>query len=206
MDDHPTSSHQGSPPDSVPWRPVTVPNAMSLVRLACIPLFVWLLFAQQDRVSAAILLAVLGSTDWVDGWVARRFDQVSELGKILDPAADRLLMLTAVISMWIDGSVPAWFAALTLLREGLVTLAALWLAAKSVERFDVTWWGKTGTFFLLFAYPFLLGGASDIAAADILRALGWLCGIPGLLIGWYAAYGYIPIARAALADAKVRKQ
>ncbi len=188
------------------WRPFTVPNAMSLVRLLCVPLFVWLLFAQDDRVSSAILLAVLGSTDWVDGWFARRFDQVSELGKILDPAADRLLMLTAVISMWIDGSVPAWFAIATLVREGLVTLAAVGLASLGVDRFDVTWWGKTGTFFLLFAYPLLLGGASDIGAADILRLLGWICGIPGLIIAWYAAWGYVPIARAGLADARGRSK
>ena len=194
-----TSDREEGKPE---WRPFTVPNAMSLVRLLCVPLFVWLLFAQDDRVSSAILLAVLGSTDWVDGWFARRFDQVSELGKILDPAADRLLMLTAVISMWIDGSVPAWFAIATLVREGLVTLAAVGLASLGVERFDVTWWGKTGTFFLLFAYPLLLGGASSIGAADILRLLGWLCGIPGLLIAWYAAWGYVPIARAGLADAR----
>ena len=204
-----TMTNAASPSANMPsgkpeWRPFTVPNAMSLVRLACIPLFVWLLFAQDDRVWSAVLLAVLGSTDWIDGWFARRFDQVSELGKILDPAADRLLMLTAVISMWIDGSAPAWFAVLTLLREGLVTLVAVGLAARGVERFDVTWWGKTGTFFLLFAYPLLLGGASTVGAADILRVLGWVCGIPGLLISWYAAWGYVPIARAGLVDARGR--
>jgi cardiolipin synthase len=184
------------------WRPYTVPNAMSLIRLACIPWFVWLLFAQDDRLGAAILLAVLGATDWADGWYARRFDQVSELGKLLDPTADRLLMVTAVASTWIDGSVPAWFAALTLLREVLISVAALGLAALGVSRFDVTWWGKTGTFFLMFAYPLLLGGASDVAAADVLRILGWVCGIPGLAIAWFAAWGYVPIAQQALTDAR----
>ena len=127
-------------------------------------------------------LAVLGSTDWVDGWFARRFNQVSEFGKLFDPSADRIMMLTVVISTWIDGSVPWWFALLTLLREGLVTLVAIGLAAVGSERFDVSWWGKTGTFFLMFAYPLLLGGASSVAGADILWALGWLCGIPGLVI------------------------
>lgn len=184
------------------WRPYTVPNAMSLVRLACIPWFVWLLFAQDDRLGAAILLAVLGATDWTDGWFARRFDQVSELGKLLDPTADRLLMLTAVVSTWIDGSVPGWFAALTLIREVLVSVAALGLGALGVSRFDVTWWGKTGTFFLMFAYPLLLAGASDVGAADLLRILGWMCGIPGLAIAWFAAWGYVPIARESLADAR----
>lgn len=184
------------------WRPFTVPNVMSAVRLACIPWFVWLLFAQDDRLGAAILLAVLGATDWIDGWFARRFGQVSELGKLLDPTADRLLMLTAIVSTWIDGSVPAWFAFLTLLREGLVSLAAIGLGALGVHSFDVTWWGKTGTFFLMFAFPFLLGGASDVANAEVLTALGWICGVPGLLIGWYAAWGYVPIAKQALADAR----
>jgi cardiolipin synthase len=182
------------------WRPFTVPNVISFGRLACIPWFVWLLFANDDRLGAAILLAILGATDWIDGWFARRFDQVSEFGKILDPTADRLMMLTAVISTWIDGSVPAWFAALTLLREALVSIAALGLGALGVKRFDVTWWGKTGTFFLMFAYPLLLGGASTNGAADVLRFLGWVCGIPGLAIAWYAAWGYVPIARQALSD------
>ena len=182
----------------LPWRPFTVPNAVSVLRLLCIPLFVWLLFGLDDRTSAAILLAALGATDWVDGWFARRFDQVSELGKILDPTADRLLMLTAVISTWIDGSVPGWFALLTLVREGLVTLAAVGLGIAGADRFDVTWWGKTGTFFLLFAYPLLLGGVADVSGAEILRVLGWLTGLPGLVISWYAAAAYIPVARQAL--------
>lgn len=182
----------------VEWRPYTVPNAMSIIRLLCIPIFLWLLFGFDDRASAAILLAALGSTDWVDGWFARRFNQVSELGKILDPTADRLLMLTAVIATWIDGSIPWWFAVLTLIREGLVFTAALGLGIAGVDRFDVTWWGKTGTFFLLFAYPLLLGGVSDVNGAEILRALGWITGIPGLIISWYAALAYVPIAREAL--------
>lgn len=189
---------------STEWRPFTIPNLMSLGRLACVPWFVWLLFAQDDRYGAAILLAVLGATDWTDGWFARRFDQVSEFGKILDPTADRLMMLTAVIATWIDGSVPAWFAGLTLFREVLVSVAALGLGALGVTRFDVTWWGKTGTFFLMFAYPLLLGGASEIQGHDILRVLGWLCGVPGLAIAWFAAWGYVPIAREALAKARAK--
>ncbi len=187
-------------PSQIEWRPFTVPNAVTMVRLLCVPVFVWLLFGRDDRVGAAILLAALGSTDWVDGWFARKFDQVSELGKLLDPATDRIMMLTAVIATWIDGSVPWWFAALTLAREGLVTLVAIGLGVLGVERFDVTWWGKTGTFFLMFAYPFLLGGASDISGAEILRICGWICGIPGLLISWYSAAEYGPIARKALSD------
>ena len=185
-----------------PWRPFTLPNLVTVLRLACVPVFVWLLFERDDRLSAALLLGALGATDWVDGWLARRLGQVSELGKILDPTADRLLMVTAVISTAIDGSVPWWFALITLIREVLVSVAALVLGALGARRIDVTWWGKTGTFFLMFAYPLLLGGASDATGAEMLRALGWLCGIPGLAIAWYAAWGYVPLAREALDEGR----
>jgi len=186
-----------------PLRPFTVPNAVTVVRLACIPVFVWLLFSEDDRLAAALLLGALGATDWVDGWLARRLDQVSEVGKILDPTADRLLMVTAIVATWIDGSVPWWFAALTLVREILVSAAALVLGALGATRIDVTWWGKTGTFFLMFAYPLLLGGASgDASGYQILTALGWLCGLPGLAIAWFAAWGYVPLAREALDEGR----
>jgi len=194
---------EGEPtPDVTEWRPFTLPNLFSFGRLLCVPWFLYLLFAQDNRYGAALLLGALGATDWVDGWYARRFDQVSEFGKLLDPTADRLMLLAAVIGMWIDGSVPAWFAALTLLREGLVSLAALGLGALGVHHFEVTWWGKTGTFLLMFAYPLLLGAAGASSGAWVYEVLGWVCGIPGLAISWYAALGYIPLARTALADAR----
>ena len=98
----------------LPWRPFTVPNLISVGRLACIPLFLWLLFSVQDRWAAALLLGALGATDWIDGYIARRFDQVSELGKILDPTADRLMLLVGIFAIWIDGSVPVSYTHLTL--------------------------------------------------------------------------------------------
>ena len=87
-----------------------MPNLISVGRLACIPVFLWLLFSVQDRWAAALLLGALGATDWIDGYIARRFDQVSELGKILDPTADRLMLLVGIFAIWIDGSVPTWVA------------------------------------------------------------------------------------------------
>src|ERR1043165_4846270 len=85
---------------------LTIPNLVTLVRLACVPLFCWLLFGRDDRTAGGWLLAGLGCTDWVDGYIARHFNQVSELGKVLDPTADRILLGTVVISLTIDGSVP----------------------------------------------------------------------------------------------------
>jgi cardiolipin synthase (CMP-forming) len=186
-------------------RILTIPNVISVVRLCCIPLFLWLLFGADDRSSAAYLLAVLGATDWVDGYVARHFNQVSDLGKILDPTADRLLLAVGVIGILIDGSVPVWIAVLTIARETLVGGATLVLAALGARRIDVTWWGKAGTFGLLCAYPLFLGShADDLGWEDLAGVLAWVCVIPGLIFSYIAAAGYIPLARRALAEGRAK--
>ena len=102
-------------------RILTAPNVITMVRLLCIPVFLWLLFVAHRQTAAAVLLAVLGATDWVDGYVARRYGQVSTFGKVLDPTADRLLVGTAVISIMVYGAVPLWFGIATIAREVLVS-------------------------------------------------------------------------------------
>ena len=101
-------------------RILTVPNGITVVRLACIPLFLWLLFGDERQTAAAILLGARGATDWIDGFVARRYHQVSTVGKVLDPVADRVLVVTAVIAIAVQGAVPIWFAVATLAELGLV--------------------------------------------------------------------------------------
>ncbi len=177
---------------------MTWPNLVTLVRLLVIPVFVWLLFARDDRGSAAWVLAALGSTDWVDGWIARRFDQVSEFGKLFDPTVDRLLFLVAIPSLLIDGSVPVAVAVAALAREALVAVAALVLAGAGVQRFEVTWEGKTGAFLLMFAFPLFLGGSSDLSYAGALTPLAWLFVIPGLGYSYYSlVFQYGRMARDA---------
>src|SRR5688500_14819233 len=134
----------------------TIPNAVTLIRLACLPLFLYLLFGRDDRSSAAWLLAAIGATDWLDGYLARRLHQVSTFGKVLDPTADRLVFLVGAVALLIDGSVPRWFAIATLVREGFVAMVALALAAAGARRIDVTFVGKTATLGLLMAYPLFL--------------------------------------------------
>jgi len=186
-------------------RILTIPNVISVLRLALLPVFVWLLFGPENRHAAAWLLGALGASDWVDGWIARRFDQISELGKLLDPTADRLLFLVGVTAIWIDGSVPWWFAALTLAREGLVSIVALVIGAMGARRIDVTWWGKTGTFLLMAAFPLFLVGNSSAGWADIGEVLAWICGIPGLAIHIYSAAGYLPVARDAVVEGRAAR-
>lgn len=179
---------------------LTVPNLITFGRLLCIPVFLWLLFGRENRAAAAWLLAVLGSTDWVDGWFARRFDQATELGALFDPTVDRLLFLVAVPSLIIDGSIPLIIAVLTVVREALVAVAALGLAALNAPRFPVTWEGKTGTFLLLFAFPMFLGAESTLSYAPILAWLAWLFVVPGLGYSWYSAlFQYVPAGRRSLA-------
>lgn len=180
---------------------LTVPNLLSLGRLLCVPLFLWLLFGRDDRVGAAVLLAALGATDWVDGYVARRFNQVSTLGKVLDPTADRLLVGTAVVAILVDGAVPALVAWPVLAREVLVSAGVLALAALGARRIDVSFVGKAGTFALMVSLPlFLIGHDPDFALADVATGIAWPAALVGLACGWWAAASYVGMARTALAD------
>jgi cardiolipin synthase len=180
-------------------RVLTVPNAISAVRLACLPVFLWLLFGVEDRAAAAWLLAFLGVTDFLDGYIARHFDQVSNLGKILDPVADRLIFVVGGGAILVDGSVPVWFAVTVLVREALVGGGSLALAALGARRIDVTWFGKAGTFGLLMAFPLFLAHESTLGWW---QGWAWLTGLPGLTLSLAAAVGYIPLARLALAEGR----
>jgi len=183
-------------------RILTIPNLITVVRLCLLPVFLWLLFGRDDRASAAWLLAALGTTDFLDGYIARHFDQMSDLGKVIDPVADRLLLFIGVGGILVDGSVPGWFAAAVLLREALVTAATLTLAAMGAKRIDVTWFGKAGTFWLMIAFPLFLASESTLGWADTAEVLAWLAGVPGLVLSWYAAALYVPMARRALRDGR----
>ncbi|HEY6473862.1 MAG TPA: CDP-alcohol phosphatidyltransferase family protein [Acidimicrobiales bacterium] len=187
-------------------RILTVPNLITLLRLACIPVFLWLLFGRHEQTAAAILLAVLGATDWVDGFVARRYHQVSTFGKVMDPTADRLLVGTAVISVMVYGAVPLWFGIATIAREVLVSVMVVLLASLGAARIDVLWVGKAGTFGLMFAYPtFLLayGGAGWQAPITV---IAYVTGVTGLVLAWIAAWSYIGPARKALREGRAARQ
>jgi cardiolipin synthase len=186
-----------------PDRVLTIPNAISVVRLCCIPLFLWLLFAQDNRHAAAWLLAALGCTDWIDGWIARRFNQVSTVGKILDPTADRLMLAVGVIAILVDGSVPVVIGVLTIVREIVVGAAVVVLALLGARRIDVTWTGKAGTFGQMVAYPLFLVSHAGVNWSDIARVLAWIVIVPSLLLAYKAAAEYVPLARRALREGRV---
>ncbi len=175
---------------------LTWPNLLTLVRLLCIPIFVWLLFGREHRAAAAWLLAALGSTDWVDGWLARRFDQGTDFGAIFDPTVDRLLFVVAVPSLIIDGSMPLAIALLALGRELATAILALYAQFRLDHRMAVTWEGKTGAFLMMFAVPMYLGAESTLSYAPVLGWLAWLFAVPGLGYGWFATlFQYLPLIR-----------
>ena len=184
-------------------RILTVPNVISAVRLLCVPVFLWLLFGAEDRVWAAILLAVLGATDWVDGYIARHHGQVSTLGKILDPVADRVLLIVGVTAILIDGAAPLGVGILSLVREGLVTISVLVLAVLGARRIDVTWYGKAGTLAVMFAFPlFLVGSADEGGWSELATWAAWGFVVPGLALGYIALAQYVPLGLEALREGR----
>lgn len=183
-------------------RVLTIPNAITVVRLAMLPVFVYLLFGEDDRFWAGWLLFAIGSTDWLDGYLARRLGQVSTVGKILDPVADRLLFFVGGGAVLIDGSVPAWLVVAVLAREIAIAIATVTLAGMGARRIDVTWYGKAATFLLMGAFPAFLVSESTTSAADAYGVLGWAVVIPGLVLSYYSALLYIPMGRKALAEGR----
>jgi cardiolipin synthase len=181
-----------------------LPNVVTSVRLVLVPMFVWLLVQphHRDWFAAAVLLAALGSTDWVDGQLARRLDQVTNLGKILDPTADRALLVTAVIGILAVGAVPAPVAILALSREGLVAVAAIGLALAGARRIDVTLIGKAGTFGLMCAFPLFLAAHSTIGWHRAALVMAWVAGTAGIVLGWLSVGFYVPLAKAALVSGR----
>jgi cardiolipin synthase len=186
-------------------RVFTIPNAISVVRLALVPVFLWMLWEPNPaRRGAAILLAVLGATDWIDGYIARHFDQGSELGKILDPTADRVLLVAAAIALLhenINGAINIvlW---IVLIREAVIAAATIVLAIAGARRIDVVWAGKAGTLAIMFALPMFLAADAIPSWHGFFMFCGWGFAIGGILLGYYAAAKYVPAARQALKEGR----
>ena len=189
-------------------RILTLPNLITLVRALCIPLFLWLLFGRDDRLAAAILLAVLGATDWVDGYVARHFGQVSNLGKMFDPTVDRLLMVVGIGAIMLEDLPIDWFmpfAWVVVVREVLLSAFVVLTVVLGARRMDVTWFGKAGTFGLMMAFPAFLAaadqGLSD-TAQNVFLVIAWGSGLPGLVFSMIAFAGYLPAGIRAIQEGR----
>lgn len=201
-----TESEQAEP-SAASNRVLTIPNVITVVRLACLPVFLWLLLHDGNRAAAAWLLGALGGTDFVDGYIARHFDQGSELGKILDPAADRVLLLAAAIALLTQGlgvvvDVLLW---VVIVRELVIAVATVGLALAGARRIDVVWAGKAGTLALMFALPMFLIADAARSVHGLFTVLGWGFAIGGIALGYYAAMRYVPAARKALHEGRASR-
>ena len=171
---------QVPPPDRV----LTVPNLLSAVRLVLIPVFVYaLLFAHANGWAVAILM-FSGASDWADGKIARTLNQSSKLGVLLDPAVDRLYMVTVPVVMAIDRIVPWWFVIILLVRDGLLAATLPVLRSRGLSALPVTYVGKGATFALMSGFPLVLLGGWDALWSRVVGACGW-----GFL-GW-GMYAYL---------------
>jgi cardiolipin synthase len=145
-------------------RVLTVPNVLSGIRLALIPAFVWLVLVAHADIWAVAILAFSGASDWADGKIARLLDQSSRLGELLDPAVDRLYMVTVPIALGLCGILPWWIIAVLLARDALLAATLPVLRGRGLTALPVTYIGKAATFALMSAFPLiLLGQASRIA-------------------------------------------
>jgi cardiolipin synthase len=181
-------------------RVLTVPNAITAVRLAGLPLFAWLVLGPRRLLLAFVVLAVIATTDWIDGYVARRFDQVSRIGKLVDPLVDRLLLATAVITLLIADLIPWPLVALILVRDALVLgVSLVWFGG--VPPIPVSNAGKLATALLMFGVPaFLLAGIGGPGSA-VISAAAWTMTIAGITTYYVAGYRY---GRVALAIRRAR--
>jgi cardiolipin synthase len=172
-------------------RVVTLPNALSALRLLGVPVFVWLLLGPKADVWAIAILAVGGLTDWLDGFLARRWNQRSRVGQILDPIADRLYILAILVCLAIRDIIPWWLVVVLVARD--VVLAALVPALKTrgYTSLPVHFVGKAATFCLLYAFPLILLGEFDGAVGTVAKVAGWAFAIWGTGLYWWAGLLYV---------------
>jgi cardiolipin synthase len=179
----------------------TIPNIISFVRLLGVPLFLYLLLGTRQDVAALVVLAVGGTTDWVDGYVARRLGQVSRLGELLDPFADRLYIVATLIGFTVREILPWWLTTALLLRELVLGVALLVLRRHGYGPPAVHYLGKTATFVLLGALPVLLLAHAVPSVEPVAAPMGWGLAWWALGLYWAAAVLYLAeTARVLRAD------
>jgi cardiolipin synthase len=185
--------------DGTTDRVLTVPNALSALRLLGVPVFLWLVLTHHDGWALALLM-VSGFTDYLDGKIARRFGQVSPLGRLLDPAADRLYILATLLGLAIRGVVPWWLVAVLLGREVFIAALLPVLKSRGYTALPVHFLGKAATFCLLYAFPLLLLGQFHGPVGRVAQPVGWAFTFWGTALYWAAGVLYFRQTRQLVRD------
>lgn len=182
-------------------RVVTIPNALSVLRLLGVPLFLWLLLGPKADIAALVVLMVAGATDYFDGKIARWLGQTSKLGVLLDPAADRLYILATLFAFVVRDVIPWWLAALVVGRDLLLAPTLPLLRRHGYGPLQVSYLGKAATFNLLYAFPLLLIAAHDWPVSDLARPVAWAFVIWGTALYLFSAGLYLfQVAQLVRAD------
>jgi cardiolipin synthase len=168
----------------------TVANAVSVVRLMAIPVFLWLVI--EDRLLIAfVLLVVAVLTDFVDGMIARRMNEITKLGQFLDPFADRLFIAATVIALAIQDVVPWWFVIAVMLRDALLGIGGVVMARYGAATLPVKWWGKVATFAMLVVLPLFLLGAVVPEIGEITNPIAWVLALTTVALYWVVGFSYL---------------
>ena len=183
----------------------TVPNLPSGLRLAGVPLFLWLVLGPEEDAWALVVLMVSGVTDFLDGWLARKLNQQSALGQILDPVADRLYILAVVVGLALRDIIPWWLAVSLPLRDLLLWGLVPLLRTRGYSALPVHFLGKAATFNLLYAFPLLLLGDGDGTVATLAQLFGWALALWGIGLYWWAGFLYAWQVRKLLATTERRE-
>ena len=175
----------------LPDRVWTLPNALSVLRLLGVPLFLWLLLGPEADGWAVVVLMVSGITDWLDGKLARWLDQSSRLGALLDPAADRLYIVSTLVALALRDIVPVWVMALLLGRELVLAVMLLLLRRHGYPPLQVHYLGKAATLLLLYAFPGLLLAHGEGWVATLAEPFAWAFTIWGTALYLLAGLLYV---------------
>lgn len=187
-------------PPPAPDRVWTLPNAISGIRLLLVPVFAVLIFTERD-VAALVVLVVAGASDWFDGVIARRFNQTSRLGQLLDPAADRLYIFVTLVGLAWRELVPWWLVVVIAARDVVLACTMPILNRHGYGPLPVHLAGKAGTFALMYAFPLLLLGNAPGTLGTVAWTFGWASALWGVGLYWFAALVYLEqVARIVRTD------
>lgn len=182
-------------------RVVTLPNALSALRLLGVPLFLWLVLTERDVLAVAVLM-VSGTTDWLDGKIARAWNQMSRVGALLDPAADRLYILATLVGLTVRDVVPLWLTLGLVGRDVFLATLLPVLRRYGYGPLPVHYLGKAATFNLLAGFPLLLLGEGDSVVSQVAHAFGWAFAIWGTALYWWAGVLYVVQVRRLVVAAR----
>lgn len=177
---------------------ITVPNGLTFLRALGIPLFIYLALALEADGWAILTLAIGGATDYFDGKIARAWGQESRFGELADPAIDRLYIVATLIVLYLRDAIPVWVILLLIVRDIVLALVTLALAAKSLPSLKVTYLGKAATFNLLYAFPFLLLALSSNWYGTLAYIFGWSFAIWGIALYLFTGVTYFGAAVTSL--------